>query len=121
MSNNERGVALGMVIVMALIFAVAAFGVMTLSVSRNQTSSRQAYRLRAQYAAEAGLVQATQRLWRDPTYPAASCIDGTCPACSPAGSSLTDTATVAGTSVAITVTNCGAGNVHALVAKVLYD
>ncbi len=120
MKTNERGMVLGMVIIMALIFAVAAFGVMTLSVSRSQTSALQSHRLKAQYVAEAGLVQATQRLWRDPTYPAASCIDNTCPACNPVGSSLTDTTTVAGTSVEITVTNCGAGNTHKLSAKAVY-
>jgi len=104
MSNNERGMALGMVIVMALIFAVAAFGVMTLSVSRSQTSGRQAHRLKAQYAAEAGLVWATQRLWRDQAY-----------------CGTPDPPAINGMSVDVTVINCGAGHTHALIAKVLYQ
>ena len=104
MRNDERGVALGMVIVMALIFAVAAFGVMTLSVSRSQTSALQAHRLKAQYAAEAGLVWGMQRLWRDQTY----CGE-------------TDPPTLNGLNVDVTVTNCGPGNTHTLSAKVLYE
>ncbi|MBI4322761.1 MAG: hypothetical protein HY596_00620 [Candidatus Omnitrophica bacterium] len=103
MNTNERGVALGMVIVMALIFAVAAFGVMTLSVSRSQTSGLQAHRLKAQYAAEAGLVWAMQRLWQDQAY----CGEQ-------------DPPPINGLTVDVTVTNCGPGNTHTLSAKVLY-
>lgn len=122
MRTDERGVALAMVIVMALLFAVAAFGVMTLSVSRGQTSARQAHRLKAQYAADAGLVFAMQRLWRDPNYPASLCVNTPCPACTtPGTTALTDTVNVAGTQVAVTVTACGAGRTHKLQAKVLYD
>lgn len=121
MRCDERGMALGMVVAMSLVFAVAAFGVMTLAVSRGQTSSLQAHRLKAQYAAEGALVLAMQRLWQDPEYPASSCVTGPCPACTTPGTTdLTDTVTVAGTSVAVTVTDCGAGFTHKLSAKVTY-
>ena len=103
-SKNERGVALGMVIVLALIFAVAAFGVMTMSVSRSQTYGRQTHRLKAQYAAEAGLVWATQRLWSNQAY-----------------CGVPDPPPVNGMNIDVTVTNCGAGRTHALTAKVLYE
>ena len=104
MSKNERGIALGMVIVLALIFAVAAFGVMTLSVNRSQTSGRQTHRLKAQYAAEAGLVWATQRLWS-----------------SQANCGVPDPPPINSMNVDVTVTNCGAGKTHTLLAKVLYE
>ena len=74
-----------------------------LSASRSQTSSLQAHRLKAQYAAEAGLVWAMQRLWRDQAY----CGNPDPPAMN-------------GYSVDMTVSNCGAGNTHTLSAKVNY-
>lgn len=65
---NERGIALGVVVVMAMVFAVGAFGTMMLSTSRGQVSGLQAHRLKAQYAAEAGLVTAMQKLWGNPEW-----------------------------------------------------
>ena len=56
------------VIVTALIASVAAFGILMLAMSGSRTSETQIDRLRAQYAAEAGLVWAKERLWADPTY-----------------------------------------------------
>lgn len=69
---NERGVALGVVIMMSLVFAAVSMGALMLSSSRSQTSSLQAHRLKAQYAAEAGLVWAMQRLFTDPSQAFAS-------------------------------------------------
>lgn len=69
---NERGIALGVVIMMSLVFGVVALGALMLSSSRSQTSSLQSHRLKAQYAAEAGLVWAMQRLFNTPTQAFAS-------------------------------------------------
>ncbi|MBI4323625.1 MAG: hypothetical protein HY596_05060, partial [Candidatus Omnitrophica bacterium] len=63
----------------------------------------QAHRLKAQYAAEAGLVWAMQRLWQDQAYCGAP-----------------DPPVINGLNVDVTVTSCGAGNTHTLSAKVLY-
>lgn len=67
-SSNERGVALGAVIIMSVLIAIGAFGVMLVATSRGQTSAMHADRLRAKYAAEAGMVWAMQQLWRDPRW-----------------------------------------------------
>ncbi len=68
MRKNERGIALGIVILTAVVFAVAAFAVLTMALSRMQVSSTVgARRLKATYAAEAGLVWAMQQLWENPT------------------------------------------------------
>ena len=103
MSANERGMALGAVIILSVVFAIAAFAAMTMSVSRAQTSGMQGRRLQAQYAAEAGVVFTMQRLWRDPTY----CGNPAPPA-------------ISGMTVNVTVTNCGAGNSHTVQARVTY-
>ena len=67
MRNTERGVALVLVAVTAIIFSVAAFAMLTVALSaarRTWLGSEQ--RLRAKFAAEAGLVWAMQRLFVDP-------------------------------------------------------
>lgn len=64
--SNERGIALGVVIMMSLVFGAVAMGALMLSGSRSQTSSLQTHRLKAQYAAEAGLVWAMQQLFATP-------------------------------------------------------
>lgn len=68
MRGNAHGVAMGLVLVSALVFAIAAFGAMTMAMSRLQQEQFLGEdRMRASYAAEAGLVWAMQRLWESPT------------------------------------------------------
>ena len=68
--RNERGVA-GLItaVVTALIFALAAFAVLVMALaSAQQNNPLDPARLRARYAAEAGLVWATSQLWNDPGW-----------------------------------------------------
>ena len=100
---SERGLALGMVVVLSVVFAIAAFAAMMIAVSRAQTSAVQEHRLQAQYAAEAGLVFAMQQLWSNPNY----CGTPAPPA-------------MAGMTVSLTVTNCGSGSNQTIQATVTY-
>ena len=130
--HDERGVALGVVIITALIFAIAAFAFLNVVLSQVQRAEGNLSRLRAAYAAESGLVWATQRLWRDANYPSAgppsTCITPgpSCITCAPgnqAGDQLsvdTDGNGSAETTVGIAITNCGANRLHTLSAKVSY-
>ena len=69
--KNERGVVLGLVIITSVIFGIAAFGILMLAMSRLRVGNVLGEgRLRAQYAAEAGLVMAMQKMW-DPANCAA--------------------------------------------------
>ena len=66
---KERGMVLGIVVVMALVFSAAAFAALNVALSRSRRPgvfSNERY-LRARYAAEAGVVWATQQLWGNPT------------------------------------------------------
>jgi len=119
--SNQRGIALGVVILSALVFSAAAFGMMTMSMGRVQSSNQDAKRLRAQYAAEAGLVRAMERVRANiaggPVYP---------PGCPAGGTGTedmyldTDDNGSSETKVTITVTNCGTGASQQLSAKVSY-
>ena len=100
------------VLVSALVFSIAAFGVLTMAVSRvQQINYLSENRIRARFAAEAGLVWATQRLWVNTSWPP-GCIPGTDQAAPPwngAGSLPT---------VNVMVRNCGPNRVHTLESKV---
>jgi Tfp pilus assembly protein PilX len=66
--RDKRGVVLGLIIITSVIFGIAAFGILMLAMSRMRQSNYLGEdRLRAQYAAEAGIVKAMQELWRDST------------------------------------------------------
>ena len=129
--HGERGVALGAVIITALIFAITAFVFLTMVLSQVQRAEGALSRLRAAYAAESGLVWATTRLWSDPNYPSAApstCITpGSCTTCTVAGNQASDQLSFdtdgngsLETQVNITITNCGANRLHTLSAKVTY-
>ena len=69
MRNNERGAAVLILLVIgAIVFAVMAYAVLAMSVSKKDLSHYEEDRMRARYAAEAGMVWAYQRLWADPDY-----------------------------------------------------
>ena len=119
--NNERGIALGVVILSALVFSAAAFAMMTMSMGRVQSSDTDAKRLRSQYAAEAGMVMAMERVRADmmgaATYPPGCPVGGT----GTVDMNLdTDDNGSAETKVTITVTNCGTGVDQKISAKVSY-
>jgi len=69
MRDQRRGIALGLVVITAFIFAIAAFAVLTMAISSAQRSGESEDRLRAQFAAEAGLVWAMQKLFVDAADP----------------------------------------------------
>ena len=66
--RNERGIAVGMVIVMALLFAIGAFAALMSALTRLRISGTIRQGIVARYAAEGGLVYAMQKLWVDPAY-----------------------------------------------------
>ena len=72
---GRRGAALVAVVMTALITSVIAFGALLLAMSHARTSQVQMNRLRAQYAAEAGLVWAQQQLWKDPRWLSTKVVD----------------------------------------------
>lgn len=66
-SRQGGWIVLGAAIIAAILFSVAAFAALSVGLSGRQRSLQITEgRLRAQYAAEAGLVWAAQRLWADP-------------------------------------------------------
>ena len=67
MPRGERGFALMMVLITAVVFTVAAFAALTIAVSgAQQMTVISDDHLRARYSAEAGLVWAMQWLWAHP-------------------------------------------------------
>ena len=68
--RNEWGLAgLMTAVVTALIFSLAAFAVLVMALARaQQNNPLDPSRLRARYAAEAGIVWATYELWNDPRW-----------------------------------------------------
>ena len=78
-----RGFALTAVIMMAVIFGIAAFGILTMALGARQRSRFHEERLGARYAAEAALVWAQQQLWANNgagTPAAQGCFAGVPPA-----------------------------------------
>lgn len=70
MLSNDRGVALGIILITSVVFGIAAFGLLTLALSRARVGGFLGQeRIRAQYAAEAGLVKVMSRLWQNPAEP----------------------------------------------------
>ena len=61
-----------MVLIAALVFSVALFAVLNMSLSHQQASSYNYSRYRSRYAAEAGMVWAMQKLWANPTWGSAA-------------------------------------------------
>jgi hypothetical protein len=67
--GNDRGMVLGVVILTAVVFAIVAFGALTVALGGGQRAKQFHHeRLRARYAAEAGVVWAMQQLWADPSW-----------------------------------------------------
>lgn len=62
----RRGIALGIVVVTSLVFAIAAYAVLYAANSLGSRANFQKRNTSARYAAEAGLVWAMQKLWANP-------------------------------------------------------
>ena len=66
-ATSRKGMALAIVIFTALVFSVAAYAVLYLSLGLRERSDFHKRNIKARYASEAGVVWAMQRLWADPT------------------------------------------------------
>ena len=122
-SRHSRGIALLIVLISALIFSITALGVLALAVNRGrQITFVSEARIRARFAAEAGLVWATQRLWNNPTKFPSPCCNVGCAGTPQKVSWPIDTNAdgVNDETVDITVTNCGGDRFHTLSAKVIF-
>ncbi len=76
-TTRRRGIALITVIVAAMVFSIAAYAVLFMSMGMSNRQSFNEKSVRARYAAEAGIVYAMQKLWKDPPTIAANCFPGT--------------------------------------------
>ena len=117
---HERGAALLNVIVTALLFAAAAYSMLTVSIGNRQRAKQfNENRLRAHYIAEAALVKVYQNLYQNEAgY--LGCVPN-----STANKVLsvpidTDGNGIDDTNVSVTVSNCGAGLNHAVTASMIY-
>jgi len=66
--NRERGVALAMMIMMALVAAISIYAILFMASSQARQAAFNASSIRARYAAEVGLVWAQQQLHDNPAY-----------------------------------------------------
>jgi hypothetical protein len=65
--QGERGVVLGIILITAVIFGIAAFGLLSFAVNQaGQANFVGEDRIRARYTAESALVWAMQELWANP-------------------------------------------------------
>ena len=104
-AKAERGIVLGLVIVTAIIFSIAAYAMLMVAMNQRQRAKEfDVDRLRARYAAEAGLVWAQERLWADPNF----C--GGVPSFSP----------INGLTVTVTVSGPCPNATHQITARVSY-
>jgi len=67
-TRDERGAALGLVIVSALVCSIASYYILRLAVSQSMGANFFQGRIQSRYLAEAALVIATQKLSTDPTW-----------------------------------------------------
>ena len=103
MLRNHRGAVLGVAILTALVSSVAAYIILMLALTQARLARFHRERIRARYAAEAGVIWAQQQLWTTPGYCG-----------NPPPPSLN------GLTVTVSVTNCEAGLDHTVKAQVTY-
>lgn len=104
--RKERGAVLALAVGVAFIASVSAFVILQLAIASSRRAQFYREQSHARYAAEAGIIWAQQRLWADPNYCG-----------NPDPPSATFTPAV---NVDVTVSNCGAGNLHVVNATVTY-
>ena len=103
MRKGEQGSVLVIAILTALVCAISAYAVLMIAMSSARTTQFFPGRTAAWYAAEAGIVWAQDRLMDNPAYCGV-------PGPPPLGTII----------IAVTVSNCGAGNSHIISSKVVY-
>lgn len=101
--QNQRGMALILATVVALICAAGTYAMLMMATSQARWSVAVTQHEQARYLSEAGVIWATQRIWQDPAF----CTGG--PQLIP----------LAGASVEVTVTNCALGP-HQIHSRVVY-
>ena len=112
MRSTQRGMVLGIVVVMAFIAAVASYTILLVAASQARQGQFWRQRFRARYAAEAGIVWAMERLWANQAY---------CGAPDPPPFD-TDGDGVADTTVDVTMSGCGGGAANRTIsAAVTYN
>ena len=99
MRMNQRGAALGLVMVMAIVIATAIYGLLMMATSHARQAAFSSAALRARYASDAGMVWAYERLREDPTY---------CAGVGDAGD--LDPPPIGGLAVDVVITDCGTAN-----------
>jgi len=104
MTLNQRGAALGIVIISAVIFSIMAYAVLAMSLSKAQLADYPVDRARAHYAAEAGVVWAREQLWNDSAFCANSNPD----------------LTMNGLDVDVQISSCGTPGDHEIRATVSF-
>lgn len=109
--HNNRGAALGIVIFIALVCAIASYFALFAATSEARHGRFFRERITARAAAEAGLVIAMQRLWADPAYCGAGGT-GTETFNIPVGAAIMP--------VTVTISDCNPANRKSLSARVDY-
>ena len=99
----KRGAVLAVVVGVAIVAAIAAYAILLMVLAQGRHARFYRERLRARYAAEAGIVWAQQRLWRDPTY------------CGSPGPPA-----IEGLAVTVTISDCTAGSAKVIAAQATY-
>lgn len=107
---SEQGLALGLAIMTALVFAIFAYALLMMAASQARHAKFYRTRAGARDVSEAALVFAREQLMADPNY---------CPT-SPVNLDLNWDGIPDPPPVNIAVTNCGAGNSHLISAQVIY-
>ena len=117
-TTQERGAALfGTAVATAIVSSIAAYAALTIAMSQARQGKVLHERPRTHYAAEAALVVAQERLWRNPNDCAGAPIGGTAQVTQGID---TDGTGGADTFVDLSWTNCGAGRRHVISARVTY-
>lgn len=124
--KSNKGMILGIALILAAIFALVSYANLALAVAQAEQAQFWRERPAARYAAEAGVIIVKERLWLNPNYGGGPSAKTNCPVL---GSNRTWTEQVdsdgAGIgpddlSVTITLTNCGQDRRHNISAQVLY-
>ncbi|MBI4342305.1 MAG: hypothetical protein HY599_02935 [Candidatus Omnitrophica bacterium] len=92
-----------MTIITAFLCAVASYAVLQLAIAYARQGQFFVNRTPYRYATEAGVVWAQEQLWNNANY-----------------CGNPDPPVINGVAIDVTVTNCGAGNVHTITAKATY-
>ena len=103
--TSERGaIVLGMTILTALLCAIACLAVLQLAIGYARQGRFFVNRTPYRFATEGGIVWAQEQLWVNPNY-----------------CGNPDPPVINGVTVDVSVTNCGAGNIHTITAKASYQ